>query len=75
MTEVIVPADQWSEGEAAISAWLYGDGETVRDGDVIAELMVEKSSFEIRAPASGRLAILAAAEDSVAKGQVIARIG
>ena len=74
MTQVIVPHDMWSEGEAAISAWLYGDQEQVREGDVIAELMVEKSTFEIRSPASGRLAILVSAEASVAKGQVIARI-
>lgn len=75
MTDVLVPADQWTDGEAAISAWLYADGEAVRAGDVIAELMVEKSSFEVRAPASGRLTILAAAEESVAKGELIARIG
>lgn len=74
MSEVCVPAGLWQEGEAAISAWLYSDGELVREGSVIAELMVEKSSFEIVAPASGTLTILVAAEESVAKGQLVATI-
>ena len=75
MTDVRVPEDVWDAGDAAVSAWLYRDGEQVREGDIIAELMVEKSSFEIRAPVSGRLEIVAEAETPVAKGQVIARIG
>lgn len=74
MSEVCVPANLWQEGDAAISAWLYGNGELVREGSVIAELMVEKSSFEIVAPASGKLTILVAAEESVAKGQMVAKI-
>ena len=74
MSEVRVPDNAWDAGDAAISAWLYRDGEQVREGDIIAELMVEKSSFEILAPSSGSLAILVPAEVSVAKGQVIARI-
>lgn len=74
MIEVCVPTDLWREGEAAISAWLYSNGELVREGSVIAELMVEKSSFEIVAPASGKLTILVAAEESVAKGELVAKI-
>lgn len=74
MREVRVPADLWQEGDAAIAAWLYSGGELVREGSVIAELMVEKSSFEIVAPASGTLTILIPAEESVSKGQLVATI-
>lgn len=74
MTELRIADDLWQDGEAAISAWFYEDGDTVRAGDVIAELMVEKSSFELRAPADGRLTILAQAEEPVIKGQTVARI-
>jgi len=75
MTEVTVPTGLWDTGdEAAISAWLYADGDAVAAGAVIAEIMVEKSSFELVAPASGTLAILVAAEIPVVQGQTVARI-
>lgn len=76
MTEIVVPEGAWEDGrEAAISVWLYGDGDQVAEGSVIAEIMVEKTSYELVAPASGQLAILVAADEAVAKGQVIGRIG
>jgi pyruvate/2-oxoglutarate dehydrogenase complex dihydrolipoamide acyltransferase (E2) component len=76
MIDVTVPAGLWNDGdEAAISAWLYADGDTVSEGAVIAELMVEKSSFEITAPASGTLHIGVPAETPVAAGEVVGRIG
>ncbi|HMO75955.1 MAG TPA: lipoyl domain-containing protein [Sphingopyxis sp.] len=76
MTDVTVPAGLWSaDDEAAISAWLYADGDSVPAGAVIAEIMVEKSSFELIAPASGVLRIAVAAEIPVAQGAIVARIG
>ena len=76
MTDVTVPEGLWSDSdEAAISAWLYADGDQVSEGAVIAEIMVEKSSFELLAPASGALHILVAAETPVAAGEVVARVG
>ena len=76
MTEIRIPADLWGDGdEAAISAWLYADGEPVRQGSIVAEIMVEKSSYELTAPADGILHILTTAELPVAKGQVVGRIG
>lgn len=76
MTDVIIPTGLWSDGdEAAISAWLYSDGDNVAEGAVIAEIMVEKSSFELVAPAAGSLTILVPAEEAVRPGQVAARIG
>lgn len=75
MTEVTVPTGLWDMGdEAAISAWLYAHGDAVAAGAVIAEVMVEKSSFELVAPASGTLNILVAAENPVVQGQTVARI-
>ena len=75
MTEVRIPDDLWDDdSEGAISAWLYDDGDRVETGAVIAEVMNEKVAFELLAPVSGPLAILAAAEAPVRKGQVVARI-
>ncbi len=76
MTDVIIPAGLWgADDEAAISAWLYADGEIVGEGTVIAEIMVEKSSFELLAPASGTIRILTSAETAVRAGDVVAHIG
>jgi pyruvate/2-oxoglutarate dehydrogenase complex dihydrolipoamide acyltransferase (E2) component len=76
MTDIIIPIDLWAEDrEAVITAWLARDGAEVRDGDLLAEIMVEKVQHEIRAPAAGRLTILRQADDIVRKGDAIGRIG
>lgn len=75
MIALLVPADLWDNGrEAAISVWLYADGDRVEQGAVVAELMVEKTSYELTAPASGRLSILVSADEAVAKGQQIGSV-
>lgn len=74
MTDVLVPADLWEDGEASISAWLYQDGDTVQEGATIADMMVEKANYELTAPASGVLRILVAAEQPIVKGQTVATI-
>lgn len=75
-TDVIVPADLWEEDlEAVITSWLASEGADVAQGDVIAELMVEKIQYELLAPAAGKLSIISNADDVVAKGHLIATIG
>jgi pyruvate/2-oxoglutarate dehydrogenase complex dihydrolipoamide acyltransferase (E2) component len=75
MTEVTIPLDLWDDdSEGAISAWLYTDGDAVEAGVVVAEVMNEKVSSEVLAPASGRLRILVAAEEPVRRGQIVARV-
>jgi pyruvate/2-oxoglutarate dehydrogenase complex dihydrolipoamide acyltransferase (E2) component len=74
MTDVTVPTDLWDTGDGAIAAWLYSDGDLVEAGAILAELMVEKVSFELLAPASGRLKILVPAEEVIARGQAVAQI-
>jgi pyruvate/2-oxoglutarate dehydrogenase complex dihydrolipoamide acyltransferase (E2) component len=75
MTDICVPANLWDDGrDAAMSVWLYGEGDQVEAGSVIAEIMVEKTSYELLAPAAGRLGILVPADEIVAKGQVVGRI-
>jgi pyruvate/2-oxoglutarate dehydrogenase complex dihydrolipoamide acyltransferase (E2) component len=74
--DVIIPEDLWDgDGEAAISVWFCEEGERVAAGAVLAEIAVEKSSYELLAPASGTIGLLAATEASVARGQIVARIG
>ncbi len=73
--DVVIVDDLWAEeGEGVIATWLFKDGEFVREGAALAEVMYEKAGMEISAPASGHLTILVDPETPVRKGQVIARI-
>ena len=61
--------------EGTIASWLKQPGDTVRQGEVIAEFMTEKVNVEYPSPASGKLVELLHAEgDVVKKDQVIARL-
>lgn len=74
--DVLVPQDLWEEdSDAVISAWLFEDGDRVNTGDILAEIMIEKVTHELLAPASGVLKLLVAAEDeTVVKGDKLAEI-
>lgn len=76
MIPVVIPPDLW-EGdiEGAVSAWLFADGDSVRSGDLIAEVMVEKTSYDVIAPADGMLQIRIPAETPFKRGAIIAAIG
>ncbi|MFN7176340.1 MAG: biotin/lipoyl-containing protein [Thermaurantiacus sp.] len=75
-TEVSIPTDMWAEDEktGSIVIWLYKDGAAVREGDLIAEVLVEKVTLELEAPASGTLRIRVEPEVVVHKGDVVAVI-
>ena len=62
------------EGEAAIAQWFVDDAAQVSEGDLLAEMMVEKVQYEIVAPATGKLRILKQQEEVVASGDIIAII-
>jgi pyruvate/2-oxoglutarate dehydrogenase complex dihydrolipoamide acyltransferase (E2) component len=75
MTDVTVPADLWdTDDQGVIVTWLYNTGAHVEDGQLIAEVAVEKAQLELTAPATGVLTVLAPADTIISKGQVIARI-
>jgi pyruvate/2-oxoglutarate dehydrogenase complex dihydrolipoamide acyltransferase (E2) component len=75
MVAVTIPTDLWEEDtEAVITTWLVGDGGTVSEGQLIAEIMVEKVQHEVRAPASGTIKITQPAEAVVGKGAEIGTI-
>jgi pyruvate/2-oxoglutarate dehydrogenase complex dihydrolipoamide acyltransferase (E2) component len=76
MTDVIVPPDLWDEDDktGSIVLWLYPDGARVEQGQLIAEILVEKVTLELEAPASGTLKIKVAPEVVVNKGDVVATI-
>lgn len=75
-TPVIIPPDLWDEDDktGSIVLWLYRDGSAVTEGAVIAEVLVEKVTLELVAPASGILRIRVAPEVVVNKGEEVAVI-
>ena len=77
MPEIDVPMPKLSmtmtEGE--LIAWRVQEGEEVRSGDVIAEVMSDKVEMEVESPADGTLVRHAASEgDMVAVGAPIATV-
>ena len=75
MTDVRVPLDLWAEDDNAESiVWLFADGAAVIEGDLIAEILVEKATLELYAPASGTLRIGVDAEHAIDSGQLVASI-
>jgi len=72
---ITVPTNLWDEDtDAVITSWLVSDGAQVNEGDLIAEIMVEKIQHEIRSPATGSIKISQPAEAVVSKGSVIGEI-
>ncbi|MGH8111611.1 MAG: lipoyl domain-containing protein [Rhodanobacteraceae bacterium] len=76
MADVTIPTDLWDEDkQAVITAWLVDDGATVKHGDLLAEIMVEKTQHEVTASAAGVIRIVQKMDAVVNKGDVIATIG
>ena len=75
-TQVIIPEDLWAEDWAmgAMLEWLVPDGSNVRHGQPIAEVLVDKVTLELEAPASGRLRIRAAANGIFHRGERVGEI-
>jgi len=57
-----------------VATWFVKSGESVAAGQVIAEVMVDKVSVDIEAPAAGVVSLLVEEEASVRQGDEIARI-
>ncbi len=74
---VVIPENLWEphgDDEAVLVGWQAQDGASVEAGAVIAEIMVEKVTIDIEAPASGRLAIITPVDTPIHLGDVIAKI-
>jgi pyruvate/2-oxoglutarate dehydrogenase complex dihydrolipoamide acyltransferase (E2) component len=59
--------------EARVSAWLKNVGDTVIEGEVIAEIETEKANVDLEAPAAGRIIeVLVPAGSDAKVGTVLA---
>ena len=57
-----------------ICEWTVNDGDSVKKGDKIAEVLVGKASVEVTAPADGTIHIKAEESEIVSGDDVIAEI-
>jgi pyruvate dehydrogenase E2 component (dihydrolipoamide acetyltransferase) len=57
---ILLPKFDMTMEEGTIVRWLRREGETVREGDPLVEVMTDKVNMEVEAPASGVLAGLRA---------------
>ncbi|MFY9330066.1 MAG: lipoyl domain-containing protein [Candidatus Nanopelagicales bacterium] len=76
MSEVI-NFPQLSSDDAAqgvVSTWLAHTGEQVSQGQVVAEVMVDKVAVDIEAPCAGVMTQLVEEEAAVIQGTPIAQI-
>lgn len=77
MVDIAVPEGLWDTSkipEGIVANWFLRDGSAAKSGAAVAELMVEKTTYEIVAPANGRLRILIPKDGVVRPGSVIGRI-
>ena len=59
--------------EGQVSFWLVDAGEEVSEGDDLVEILTDKATFNIPAPAAGTLAeVLANEGDTVKVGETLA---
>ena len=77
MQDVNVDEALWSSSampEGTIVRWLIPDGTIVTAGHPMVEVRIEDALHEIMAPASGRLTIVAAANNVVEPGSLLAQL-
>lgn len=76
MAEVLFPqlSEREPDAEGVLATWFVGDGDQVASGQLIGEVMVEKVSGEVLAPAAGQVHLLVGEDQTARQGEVIARV-
>lgn len=75
MHKQTVPMDAWDgDNEAAVTQWFFNNGAVVKEGALLAEIMLDKATIEISATANGTLSIIAPIETVVRRGDLLATI-
>ncbi len=55
MADILMPSLSESMKEGKLLRWCVSEGDTVRTGDVIAEVETDKANMEIEAPNDGTI--------------------
>src|SRR3954469_25317792 len=75
MPEITMPRLSDSMEEGTILKWLKSDGDEVSEGDELAEIETDKATMTYEADAAGVLEIVAEEGQTLAIGEVIAKLG
>ena len=67
-------SEQDPTAEGVLATWFVSDGDQVANGQLLGEVMVDKVSGEVVAPAAGHVRLLVAEEQTARQGDVIARV-
>mgnify|MGYP000335803185 CR=1 FL=1 len=72
--EVRIPSVGFSTQEAILAEWLATDGASVKEGEPLYSLELDKSVQEVESPGTGTLKIIADAGETYDVGTLIAEI-
>jgi pyruvate/2-oxoglutarate dehydrogenase complex dihydrolipoamide acyltransferase (E2) component len=67
-------SEEEPEAEGVLATWFVSDGDQVASGQLLGEVMVEKVSGDVVAPAAGRVRLLVTEDQATRQGAVIARV-
>ncbi|CAA0105171.1 MULTISPECIES: biotin/lipoyl-containing protein [Mycolicibacterium] len=76
MAEILFPAmsENDPDAEGVVSTWFVAEGDVVEEGDLIAEVAVDKADMEIVASQAGTISLLVAEDEGVKQNAPIATI-
>lgn len=76
MTQVVFPSLSTDRptAEGVVATWYVAEGEAVTEGQLLAEVQVDKVAVEVPSPASGVVHLLVDEDAAVTQGSVIATI-
>lgn len=76
MTDIAFPrvSEKDPDAEGVVSTWFVVDGQQVGEGDLLAEVAVDKVDLEVTSPGPGVIRLLVGEGAVVAQGAAIARI-
>lgn len=74
MTDVDIKIPGMEHRSGVIVRWYKDDGDMVRKGEEIAEVMMEKATVRIRSPADGKLRILKKEDEEISEGEIIGKV-
>lgn len=76
MADVFFPqlSEKDPTAEGVLATWFVSNGDQVASGQLLGEVMVDKVSGEVVAPAAGHIHLLVVEEQTARQGDVIARV-
>ena len=73
--DIPLPKIEGAQSEIVIAAWLKKPGDSVRAGEIVAEVSTDKVNVEIASPVTGVLETILAGEGAtVVEGEPLARV-